>query len=557
MARSSVMFRLAVAAMLAVVVAFGAPTAAQPARVAAPEGPPRLLVLLVVDQMRADYVDRFQGDWTGGLKRLLEDGARFTNAAYPYLGTYTCAGHATIGTGAFPHVHGIFQNAWYDRARGENIPCTQDDTSKAVVYSGTPRDDGPGRLKVPTLADVLRARRGSRVVSVALKARSAIMLAGHGGDLVTWMTEAGDGWQTADIYRPMPAPVVRAFLDAHPVDGDYGKVWTRLLPPDRYPEPDDGEAEDPPAGWGATFPHPLTVAGRKPDGTFRELWRLSPFANDYVARMAATLAARAELGRASRTDVLAVSFSSPDLLAHRYGPHSQEVRDHYAWLDRSIGELLASLDTLVGRGRYVVALSADHGVADMPEQARRRGEDAGRLSTTALRDVIEQAAAQVLGPGRYVARMNSTDVYFRPGVFEALRARAGALEAIARSLETRPGIARVLRADRITGQSASSDPLVRAAALSHVPDASGDLLVLSRPGWIYASEGTTHGSANPLDQRVPIVLMGPGIRPGLYEVPATPADVAPTLARLAGVVMDRAEGRPLVVALTPTAAPAR
>lgn len=511
---------------------------------------PRLIVLLVVDQMRADYVDRFRGDWTGGLQRLLTQGAHFSNAAYPYLGTHTCAGHATVATGALPSVHGIFQNTWYDRESGENIPCTRDVGAKAVVYSGTGREHGPVRLRVPTLADELRAQRSSKVVSLSLKPRSAIMLAGHGGDAVTWLTDAGDGWQTGNMYSAGPVPVVRSYLEAHPLAADYGTVWDRQLAPSRYPEADDAIGENPPAGWDRTFPHPLVGKGNAPDAQYRDLWQHSPWADAYLGRFAGALVKALALGGTpGQTDVLGVSFSSPDLVIHRFGPHSQEARDHYARLDLSIGRLLADLDIHVGRDRYVVALTSDHGVADIPEQAKQQGEDAGRVSATDIRALIEQTLIDVVGPGRYVARINSTDVYFHPGVYDTLRAHPRALEAVARAVGAQPGIARVLRSDEVAGQATSKDPLVRAAALSHVPSASGDLLVLTKPGWIYSATGTTHGSANPLDQRVPIFLMGAGIKPGVYTDAVTPADIAPTLASLAGVALPKAQGQPLRAAL--------
>src|SRR3954453_114793 len=165
---------------------------------------PKLVVVLVVDQMRADYVERFRDNWSSGLRRLVDDGAWFTRAAYPYLTTVTCAGHATISTGAYPHRHGIFANTWYDRARASVIACTDDQSARAVSY-GKPAASrtGPGQLLVPSLADRVRLE-GGHVVTLALKARSAIMLAGHGGDAVTWISESLDGWESSTPFTPSP-----------------------------------------------------------------------------------------------------------------------------------------------------------------------------------------------------------------------------------------------------------------------------------------------------------------------------------------------------------------
>ena len=186
--------------------------------------------------MRADYVERFRGDWTAGLKRLVAEGAWFSNAAYPYLGTYTCAGHATIATGAFPHLHGIMQNTWWDRSARRTIACTDDNDVTTLQYpGGTDSGASAARLLLPTLADELRAQRsGARVATVALKARSAIMLAGHGGDAVTWMDEDYQEWQTSTAFTPQRVAGVQAMLAANPVDADFGKSWTRRLPVERY-----------------------------------------------------------------------------------------------------------------------------------------------------------------------------------------------------------------------------------------------------------------------------------------------------------------------------------
>jgi predicted AlkP superfamily pyrophosphatase or phosphodiesterase len=513
-------------------------------------------VLIVVDQMRADYVERFQGDWTSGLKRLVTEGAWFSNAAYPYSGTYTCAGHATISTGAFPHLHGIFQNSWYDRDSQTVITCTNDASADSVAYGVRGRNnDGPARLLIPSFTDEMRTQRGSRVVTLSLKARSAIMLAGHEGDAVTWISDSLDGWQTSKAFTPSPVAAVQDYVAANPIDADFAQVWERLLPVSAYHDIDAGAGEAPPEGWSNLFPHPLKGDRNQPDERFREHWQDSPFADAYLGRFAAALAEAQQLGRHESTDVLAVSFSSPDLVGHAFGPRSQEVQDMYAHLDRTLGALFKRLDALVGRDEYAVALSSDHGVAEIPEQATARGGSAGRLTASAVAGVIERTAQAALGPGKYVARVNGSDVYFEPDVYERLRTRAGALDSVIRALERQPGIARVFRSGQLTGTAAASsdDRILRAAALSFVPRRSGDLVLVTKPGWMFSAKGTTHGSANPDDQRVPVIFMGAGIKRGHYTETVTPADIAPTLAALCGITMPRAEGRALH-AILPAAA---
>ncbi len=517
---------------------------------AAPAPAPKLAVIIVVDQMRADYVDTFQADWAGGLKRLVKEGAWFRQAAYPYLTTVTCAGHATIGTGAYPHRHGVMQNAWWNRGTATNVTCTADASVKNIGYTKTETGgDSAAAQRTPTFADEMRAQKASHVATVSLKDRSAIMLAGHGGDSVVWLNNALDGWETSSAFASAPVPAIKAYLDANPIDADYGKTWTRMLPEGRYLHPDDGLEESPPKGWTSTFPHPLTSASGHPDAEYRALWERSPFGDAYLGRFAAAVVDGLQLGTHDTTDVLAVSFSSPDLVGHAFGPRSQEIQDMYANLDRTIGTLLDHLDAAVGKGKYVVALSADHGVSPIAEQLAHEGRDGGRLDPRAIGEAAEKAAAAVLGDGKYVARENGNDLYFLPGVYERLSAKPGALDAVVAAVAAQRGIQRVFKAEEVANADTATEPLQRAAALSYVAGRSGDLLLAPKAGWEFIATGATHGTANAEDQRVPILLMGPGIRHGEYRQPASPADIVPTLAALSGILVPHAEGRVLREAL--------
>jgi predicted AlkP superfamily pyrophosphatase or phosphodiesterase len=513
---------------------------------------PRLAVLIVVDQMRADYVERFRADWTAGLKRLVSRGAWFRQAAYPYLTTVTCVGHATISTGAFPHTHGIIQNAWPDRNLGHQVACTEDDAAMDFGYPEVVkgRDSGQ-RLLVPGFADEMRQQRSAHVATLALKARAAIMLAGHGGDAVVWLDEPADAWDTSSFFAPAVPDAVKTFVASNAISSDFGKAWTRLLPARRYVEADAGLGEAPPSGWTRTFPHALRGAGDTPDAAFRNQWESSPFADAYVGRLAARLAESFALGKHEGTDVLAVSFSSPDLVGHAFGPRSQEIRDMYAHLDRTIGELLQALDRLVGRDEYVVALTGDHGVSEIPEQLEREHKDAGNLEPAKLVATIESAASAALGPGKYVLGVNGNDVYFEDRVYERLQSSQGATEKVLEALRAVPGIDRVYRSEDVRESSAGPDARLRAAAMGYFPGRSGDLILVLRPGWIYrkAGTGTTHGTSSAADQHVPILLLGPGIKPGQYWQSVTPADVVPTLAVLCGISMPHAEGHALQEAL--------
>jgi len=346
---------------------------------------------------------------------------------------------------------------------------------------------------------------------------------------------------------------VQQFVNAVSIAADYGKTWTPLLPASRYRDSDAGESEDPPRGWAASFPHVLKCADNSPDYVFRVLWARSPFADAYLGRFAAALVESLQLGKHAGPDVLGVGFSSPDLVGHSFGPRSREVQDMYARLDETIGTLLDRLDAWVGRSQYVVALTSDHGVATIPEQLRRSGLKGGRVSAATLRDMLEAAAQAAAGPGEYLTRAGAAnEVYFEPGMYERLRARPAALNSVIKRLNDQPGIARVFRREQLRDAAASRDVLLRTAALSYVPQRSGDLLLAMEPGWTFAAIGTSHGTANPYDQQVPIIFMGPNVKSGEYREAATPADIAPTLAALSGIALPRAEGHVLRSALVTT-----
>jgi len=519
--------------------------AASPVPYAAPATAPKLAIVIVVDQMRADYVDHFSGEWKGGLKRMATEGAWYQQAAYPYLTTVTCAGHATVSTGSFPHTHGIFQNAWWDRDARKQMSCTEDASARDFGY-GVPvvGGDSAHRLQVPTFTDQMRSQRAAHVVSLSLKDRSAIMLAGHGADAVTWLSNGLDGWESSSVYAEGPVPAVKRFIDANPITADFGKTWDHILPAASYSGPDEGIAEAPPRGWARSFPHVLKGTDGKPDATFFSQWERSPYADAYVGRFAAALVEALQLGRHQGTDVLAVSFSTPDLVGHAFGPRSHEVKDIYAHLDQTLGTLFDALDAQVGKGQWVAGLTADHGVTPIPEQLAAEGKDAGRIDGGAMVTAIEETLRPALGAGRHVTVLNTNDIYFEPGVYAKITKSRELMAKVLGAIEARPGVQRVFLSEQVRGGANSKDPLLHAAALSYFPGRGGDIIFATKPGWMISASGTTHGSANPDDQHVPVMFVGAGIKPGKYQDAATPADLTPTLAAISGMAM-KAEGHAL------------
>ena len=516
--------------------------AAQPPAGAAP---PRLVVMLVVDQLRSDYLEEYGSRFTAGLQRLIKEGAWFQRAAYPYLNTVTCSGHATIGTGTLPWRHGMILNEWFDRWTGRALPCSEDQTAKEIVYDGGAAGIGNSSkwLLVDTLAESLRGRAKARVVSLSLKQRSAIMMVGPKADAVTWLNERG-AWATSSAYTRQPVPFVKRFVEENPIAADAGKVWDRLLDPSAYKYEDDAAGEVAPAGWTRSFPHPLGMPGDKPDSRFVARWRQSPYADEYLARMAAAAIEAWQLGRGQGTDFLGVGFSSLDSIGHGYGPRSHEVQDVLFRLDGTIGRLLAVLDERVGRDNYVIGFSSDHGVATIPEQL---GAKAGRQLGKQTAEALEKALVAVLGPGPHVAMTAYTNIYLMPGVFDRLKRDARAMTVALETLRGLPGVARAFRTDELTNQQArtSTDGARRAAALSHHAERGGDFVIVPRENWLFASSATTHGTLYSYDQLVPVIFFGAGIAPGVYMQEASPADIAPTLAASAGVRVRGMDGRVL------------
>ena len=268
---------------------------------------PKLVVVLAVDQMRGDYPDRYGALMTKGLKRLTTEGAWFRNAAYPYANTFTCVGHNTIGTGTLPWQHGMMENVWFDRETEKTVACTSDTSITDITAAGAVGgvgDSGVRNLR-PSLADIMRRDLHSRVVTMSMKARAAIGLAGHGGDAVIWLTERGALESSAAYGATLPAWAA-AFEKANPSSRDAGKVWERMLPVDRYQYSDDPPGENPGNGWSAPFPHALGQAG---DRTYFAHCEGSPFGDTYLEQMAEYAVDELKLGQEDTVDFLGISFS--------------------------------------------------------------------------------------------------------------------------------------------------------------------------------------------------------------------------------------------------------
>ena len=537
-------YALAVAVLLATVYS----PAARTQQPAAPSKP-KLVVLISVDQMRGDYVDRFQHQWSKGLKRLITEGAWFRQADYPYYNTVTCSGHASMSTGTVPAIHGMVLNQWWERNNSRLVSCTDDETQKLITYGIPVRGVGHSskQLLSTTLSDEMRLQGAAspRVVSISLKARSAISLGGHKPDVVIWLDEADGEWVTSSAFASAPVPYLADYINKHPLRGEMGRRWERSLPLDRYVYPYSTQDRQRIALVSRDFPHTVKGTGAEVGGAFTDAWESSPFSDEYLNALAMASLDAMKLGQGAATDFLGISFSALDKVGHDFGPESHESQEVLIHLDTQLGLLFDKLDRDLGRGNYIVGLTSDHGVAPVPERLKAQGIDAGRINTVAIGRAIDEVLARELGAGSYRTRVIYNDIYFNDGVYVKLTQNARAMEAVIDTIRRTEGVFRVYRKEQLS----AADPLTRSSFFSHYEGRSGDLKMLARAYWITSTSTTTHGTGHRYDTRVPVLLYGFGIKKGEYLAPAAPIDLAPTIAHLIGVTLPDAMGRVLSEAL--------
>jgi predicted AlkP superfamily pyrophosphatase or phosphodiesterase len=544
-----------IAVALAVVIATNAVSAQQ---VPADRRTPKLLVLLMVDQFRGDYIEHYHHQWSAGLRRLVTEGAWFRRAEYPYYNTVTCPGHSSVATGAYPAVHGMILNGWFDRTTRKATTCTDDPSAQTISYGKPINTEGESlvHLRIPTLADSLRLQLSpaARVIAFSLKARAAAPLGGRHPDAIAWFDDAG-AWATSSAFSKGPVPAIADFVKRNPVENDLDKVWDRTLPKNQYLYEDPAVGITAPrGGMTVSFPHALKGKSGAADAGFYDRWQSSPFSDEYLAKMALDVAGKLDLGKGGgATNLIGISFSALDKVGHDFGPNSHENQDILIRLDRTLGAFFAGLDRLVGAGEYTVALTADHGVAPFPERVRSYGLDAGRLDLKPVIAAVEKAAAGALGTtdgSTAIERIAQTDIYFKPGVYAKLKERPGAVDAIRDALRSVDGIADVYTAEELETNRFDDNRWARRLAHSHFRGRSGDLSFTMKPYWMIQERGTTHGTGYEYDTHVPVLLMGKGIAKGEYLTSVEPTDIAPTLAFLANVMLPNATGRVLTEALS-------
>jgi predicted AlkP superfamily pyrophosphatase or phosphodiesterase len=492
----------------------------------APERP-RLVLLVAVDQLRWDYLVRFREGFRGGFARLLAGGAVFTNAQLEHYPTVTAVGHAVMLSGAPPAASGIVGNDWYDRQLGRNVTSVEDAATALLGAEGT--GSSPHRLLVSTLGDELKlAGRGSRVVGLSLKDRSAILMAGRMADAAYWWHTPSGRFVSSTYYRPRLPEWVEEFNRRRPADAYASREWRA-----------EGSA---------------TLLRRLPDAAGPELYAgvfASEFGNELLGAFALAALEGEDLGRPGSTDVLALSFSSNDSVGHAHGPDSEAVEQVTLATDRVLGELLDAVERRLGAGHTLVVLTSDHGVAPVPEQAAARRLSAGRMRTADIVDRVEAGLAAAFGPGRWIAGTAGSALYLDHALIEARGLDPAQVRHVAaRATWSVPRVARVYTREQLLAGDVPRDPWSARVQRSYHPHRSGDVEILLEPYWIRSPQGTTHGSPYSYDAHVPLVLSGPWFRPGLHQRAVALDDLAPTLATLLEVEMPSGSaGRVLVEAL--------
>jgi predicted AlkP superfamily pyrophosphatase or phosphodiesterase len=502
---------------------------------------PRLIVLLVIDQFREEYLLRFEpffGD--RGFRRLLTYGAVFVNCQYEHAPTVTAPGHATIATGATPAAHGIINNEWYERETGQVVTSVSD-PARRVIGAPSGRASSPHRLIGTTLGDELRLSTNfrSKVIALSYKDRSAILLGGKLANLALWFDESSGAFITSDYYANALPEWVARFNATRPADRYFGARWEKSFPEAVYAlaAADDRPEETPLPGGGRTFPHHLTGGLAQPGPAFYTAFTFTPFANEVLIELAKRAIESEQLGRDEFPDLLAISLSTNDLVGHFFGPYSHEVADLTLRTDQAVAALLTYLDARLG-SNYILALTADHGVAPIPEEAARLKLGGRRISPAAVRQAIEEAVSARFGEGpwiepRALPLLSSGFLYLNREAIAQKHLDIADVERVAGEAALKvPGLARYYARTQLLAGGVHEDPISRRVARSFHPGRSPDLILIPEPFAFISGgrTGTTHGSPYSYDAHVPLLLFGRGITPGIYRSTCTPADLAPTLA---------------------------
>jgi len=496
---------------------------------------PKLVVGVVVDQMRWDFLYRYYDRYaeTGGFKRLLNQGFSCENTFIPYAPTVTGPGHASIYTGSVPGINGITGNLWWDNQLNKSVYCTEDTTVKTVsVSASTAGLQSPRNLLVTTISDELRLATNfrSKVIGVAIKDRGGILTAGHSANAAYWYDPKIGEWITSTYYMNELPLWVKNLNAKKLVDKYYQQGWNTLYPIATYLQSsaDDKIYEGKPLG--KSFPYDL----KQFTGKNYNIISVTPYGNSFTIDMAKAALEAESLGADNQTDLLAISFSSPDYIGHTFGPNSVEQEDNFLRLDKDLGEFLDFLDAKIGKGQYLFFLSADHGVAHVPQFLEEHKIPAGKVELASLQETMNTQLKQKFGADNLIVSMYNYQVHLNHGIIDNQKLDNTAIRKwVIDHLSKQPFISHAFEIDKLS-ETTINAKIKTMLANGYYPKRSGDIQYIFLPQYIesYGNTGTTHGLWNPYDAHIPLLFYGWNIKKGKTNREIYMTDIAPTLAAL-------------------------
>jgi hypothetical protein len=498
---------------------------------------PKLVVGIVVDQMRWDFLYRYYDRYgSSGFKRLMREGANCENTFIPYAQTVTAAGHTTVYTGSVPAIHGIMGNEWFDKALNREVYCTEDKTVKLVgVERGEPMS--PANLWTTTICDELRLATNfqSKVIGIAIKDRGGILPAGHSANAAYWYDGSSGNWISSTYYMNELPSWVSQFNSKKYPDSFYRNDWNTLYPINTYTQSDKDNM--PYEGKFAheaapVFPHELKSRMGKDYGIIR----VTPYGNSLTLQFSKEALKAEGLGKDGITDFLAVSLSSPDYIGHQFGPNSLEIEDTYLRLDKDLGDFLEFLDKQVGKGQYTVFLTADHGVAHVPGFMREHNIPLRTLPgmVTPLNKLLQEK----FGITPVVKHTANYQLYLNDPLIDSTKSDKEKIKSfIIDYLNKQPDVLIAFDNEEIIEANLPTE--VKEMFLKgYNTKRGGDIQLILKAGLFYGGQtGTTHGSYNPYDAHIPLLWMGWGIKPGRVNREVYMTDIAATLANLLRIQM--------------------
>lgn len=498
---------------------------------------PKLMVGLVVDQMRWDYLYRYYNRYqAGGFKRMLNEGFTCENTLIPYIPTVTAAGHTCIYTGSVPAIHGIAGNDFIIQATGKLMYCTNDSTVTSVGSDSKAGKMSPRNLLATTVTDELRLATNfrSKVIGIALKDRGGILPGGHAANAAYWFDDANGAWITSTYYMKELPAWVKAYNETKPAENYLKKDWNTLYPISTYTQsaPDNSpKYEGKFSGADApTFPIKTSELYKGKAGMIRS----TPYGNSMTLDLAKAAIENEKLGAGNVTDFLAVSLSSTDYIGHQFGPNSVEIEDTYLRLDKDLVAFFVYLDGKLGKGNYSVFLTADHGAAHNPNYLLDHNIPAGVWNEGSVLTRLNKMLEDKYKTSGLILSFNNYQVNFNNAARKKENLNNDALKFdCIQFLQQEPEIAYAVDMQRVQTTSLPDELRLRIEN-GYNAERSGAIQIILKPGWYsgHGQTGTTHGTWNPYDAHIPLVFMGWGIKHGSLARETHMTDIAATVAQL-------------------------